>query len=99
MRFFDAATHRPLSDPITGASGTAAAGWNPAATIIVTGSDDDTLQFFDSWIESQACSYLRTVMTDAEMDSLIGLDGAQSKCAHGGMVDRPPIPFLDLPLR
>jgi hypothetical protein len=74
---------------------TQAVAWNPAGTVIATGNQDHTLRFFDSWTESDACAYLRTLMSVEEMDRLVGIDGAQSKCAHEGVQDLPPIPVFD----
>jgi hypothetical protein len=98
LRLFDATTLRPLGDPITSGDFMSAFLWNPAGTIIVTGNSSGSLQFFDSWLESEACAYLRTVMTVEEMELAVGIAGAQSKCANGGVLDLPPIPVLDLSL-
>jgi hypothetical protein len=75
-----------------------AVAWNPAGTIIATTNNDGTLRMFESWTESEACAYVRTVMTVEEMDRLVGINGAQAKCAHEGVHDLPPIPAPDLPL-
>ena len=99
LRLFDVTTGRPIGAPMIGGdSPTETVAWNPAGTIIASGNDDGTLRFFDSWSESEACAYLRTVMTAEKMDSLVGIDGAQSKCGHGAVQDLPRIPALDVPL-
>ncbi len=89
----------PIGDPVdTGDDATSAVAWNPAGTQIATGNGDGTLRLFYSWTESAACAYLRTIMTAEEMDTLVGIEKARSKCAHDQVDDLPPIPVLDHPL-
>ena len=89
----------PIGDPVpTGDRPTSAVAWNPAGTQIATGNIDGTLRLFYSWTESAACAYLRTIMTAEEMDTLLGIEAARSKCAHGQVDDLSPIPVLDHPL-
>ena len=97
LRLFDVTTGRPIGVPMTVGNALTLA-WDPAGTTILTGNVDGTLRFFNSWSESEACAYLRTIMTVEEMDSLVGIDGAQSKCGHGAVRDLPRIPALDVSL-
>lgn len=53
---------------------------------------------FYGWSETSACAYLDTIMTSDEMDALVAVKGARSKCARGKLRDLPQVPVLDRPL-
>jgi WD40 repeat protein len=99
MRLFDAVSSDPIGDPVvTGDGATSVVAWSPDGTIIATGNGDGTMRLFSSWSESEACAYLRKVMTAEQMDHLIGIEGGRSRCAHEQVDDLQPIPVLRRPL-
>ena len=99
MRLFDAISGDPIGDPIdTGDDSTSAVAWSPDGTIIATGNRDGTMRLLASWSESEACAYLRQVMSAEQMDDLVRIEGGRSKCAHEQVDDLQPIPVLSRPL-
>jgi WD40 repeat protein len=99
MRLFDSVSGDPIGDPIvTGDAATSAVAWSPDGTIIATGNRDGTMRLLASWSESEACAYLRTVMSEEQMDHLVRIEGGRSKCAHEQVEDLPPLPVLRRPL-
>lgn len=63
--------------------------------MIATGSADGMLSLFYGWSETSARAYLDTIMTSDEMDALVAVKGARSKCARGKLRDLPQVPVLD----
>jgi WD40 repeat protein len=79
VRFWDAATHNPLGQPLV-AGRLRTLAFNPSGDLLVTGGSDGIIRTWDVWDPEVACDLVRPYVTRQQVADLAPATWTMSAC-------------------